>query len=204
MTSIQIMTLPLVETFTSIQGEGHHQGITTSFIRLGGCNIGCPWCDTKESWDGAAHPSLSVEKIVDNVSQFDHDIVIITGGEPLMHDLGSLCAALHKAGYRTHLETSGAYPISGTWDWISLSPKKLAPPVPEIVGMADELKVVIRNRNDFQWAEEYENQVKEDCKLYLQPEWEKGEIAKSWIEVYIKEHPKWRMSLQLHKYLDLP
>ena len=197
-------SLPLVEAFYTIQGEGFHQGKAAYFIRLGGCDVGCVWCDVKESWDASAHPLQSVSEMSAEAEKFPGRIAVITGGEPLMHDCGLLTRELHAAGFQTHIETSGAYPLSGEWDWICLSPKKFKAPLPGPIEQADELKVVIFNPVDFGWAETYAEKVKPGCQLFLQPEWSKRETVTPMISEYIMENPKWEFSLQLHKYIHLP
>jgi 7-carboxy-7-deazaguanine synthase len=196
--------LPLVEAFYTIQGEGHHQGKAAYFIRLGGCDVGCVWCDVKESWDASAHPLQVVSDIIDQARKFPGRIAVVTGGEPLMHDCGLLTKELQTAGFQTHIETSGAYPLSGDWDWICLSPKKFKAPLDDSIKRADELKVVIINPSDFKWAETYAEKVKPGCQLFLQPEWSKREIIIPLINDYIMANPKWSFSLQLHKYIHLP
>ena len=196
--------LPVMEEFYTIQGEGFHQGKAAYFIRLAGCDVGCVWCDVKESWDVSKHPIVSIDAIVARAIQYPGRMAVVTGGEPLMHDCAELTNALHRAGFHTNIETSGAYPISGNWDWICLSPKKFKPPVPEIPGKADELKVVIYNRSDFNWAEQYAQVISPTCKLYLQPEWERSAQMTPLIIEYIKNNPRWEFSLQLHKYLEVP
>ncbi|MBO9632510.1 MAG: 7-carboxy-7-deazaguanine synthase QueE [Chitinophagaceae bacterium] len=193
-----------MEYFYTLQGEGYHQGKAAYFIRLGGCDVGCVWCDVKESWDASKHPVLDLGTIVAGAAQFPGRIAIITGGEPLMHELDPLTDALHDAGFQTHIETSGAHPLSGEWDWICLSPKKFKAPLPEILPLANELKVVIYNKSDFEWAEKYAAQVSPHCKLYLQPEWSKSQQITPLIIDYIKDHPQWEFSLQLHKYIHVP
>jgi organic radical activating enzyme len=197
--------LPVMEHFYTLQGEGCHQGKAAYFIRLGGCDVGCVWCDVKESWDASVHPQLSIPQIIEAVQQSMNDgIVVITGGEPLMHPLDELTAALHNAGYRCHLETSGAHPLSGTWDWICVSPKKFKAPLTEVLLTADELKVVVFNTSDFNWAEEHAGQTKKSCLHYLQPEWDKREKISPLIIQFIQQHPSWQLSLQVHKYLNIP
>lgn len=196
--------LPVMEHFYTIQGEGYHQGSAAYFIRLAGCDVGCVWCDVKESWQEDAHPRYRIDEIVDTVRKTPAKIVVITGGEPLMHRLDRLTAALQEAGFKTHIETSGAHPLSGTWDWICLSPKKFKPPLPEILVQADELKVVVFNTSDFVWAEQYAQQVSPGCRLFLQPEWEKSEKITPLIIEYIKNNPRWQLSLQVHKYVGVP
>ena len=205
--TITTQLLPVVEHFYTLQGEGFHQGRAAYFVRLGGCDVGCVWCDVKESWDASVHPKMTVDEIVNTVVQNSSPkkgLVVITGGEPLMHDLTQLTAALQAAGYETNIETSGSSPISGDWDWICLSPKKFKAPLPEIVQMANELKVVIFNKADFAWAGKYAAQTGPTCKLYLQPEWGKAAIVTPLIVDYIKQHPQWELSLQLHKYINVP
>lgn len=196
--------LPVVERFFSIQGEGHHAGTPVFFIRLGGCDVGCPWCDTKESWDADAHPSRTVEDLVGEVQEERVETVILTGGEPTAHQLGPLTEGLKKAGKKVHLETSGAHPLSGRYDWVCLSPKRFSPPYEAYYALADELKVVVHNERDLEWAEAEAAKVRADCKLFLQPQWGRVERSSELILSYIHRHPKWRISLQLHKYLDLP
>ena len=196
--------LPLMEAFYTIQGEGFHQGKAAYFIRLAGCDVGCVWCDVKESWDANAHPIRSVTDMVNEAKKFPGRIAVITGGEPLMHDCSLLTRELHRAGFQTHIETSGAYPLSGEWDWICLSPKKFKPPLTGPIARADELKVVIYHPSDFQWAASFAQKVKPDCKLFLQPEWSKRETIIPLIAAYILENPQWIFSLQLHKYIHMP
>lgn len=204
-------TLPVMESFYTIQGEGFYQGRAAYFIRLGGCDVGCVWCDVKESWDASLHPQKSVQDLVDEVvsscppgDDGKGPIIVITGGEPLMHNLDELTQALRAQGYQTNIETSGSWPLSGTWDWICLSPKKFKAPLPEVLPHANELKVVIFNKSDFAWAEQHAALVGPHCKLYLQPEWEKSAIVTPLIVDYIKAHPKWEFSLQIHKYMQVP
>ena len=220
---INTNTLPVMESFYTIQGEGYYQGSAAYFIRLGGCDVGCVWCDVKDSWDADKHPQYTVEKIVeeavrslpltvnrqqtaDNSQRLTVDglIAVITGGEPLMHNLDKLTAELKAKGFRTNIETSGSSPLSGYWDWICLSPKKFKAPLPEVVPFANELKIVVFNKHDFEWAEIYAAQVPANCKLYLQPEWDKAATVTPLIVDYIKQNPKWELSLQLHKYINVP
>lgn len=196
--------LPVMESFYTLQGEGFHQGRAAFFIRLGGCDVGCVWCDVKESWDAGKHPRLTIGELVAAAAAFPGRLAVITGGEPLMHDCSALTAALRAAGYATHIETSGAWPVSGDWDWICLSPKKFKAPLPEIVPLANELKVVIYNKSDFAWAEEWAAQTSPGCRLFLQPEWSKSATVTPLIIEYIKAHPQWEFSLQLHKYIHVP
>lgn len=202
--AIHIHSLPVMEHFYTIQGEGYHQGRAAYFIRLGGCDVGCVWCDVKDSWDAAKHPLVEVDTLISLVKQTPARIVVITGGEPLMHPLDHLTSALQAAGLATHLETSGAHPLSGQWDWICLSPKKFKAPLPGILPVASELKVVIYHPSDFKWAETYAESVSPACKRYLQPEWDKREQMTPLIVDYIKENPGWELSLQLHKYIRVP
>lgn len=197
-------TLPVMEHFYTIQGEGYHQGRAAYFIRLGGCDVGCVWCDVKESWDMTRHPLYRIRDIRSEVQKTPAGIAVITGGEPLMHNLDLLTRELQEAGLKTHIETSGAYPLSGNWDWICLSPKKFKEPLPEIAGKANELKVIVFNKTDFAWAEKYAAMASPGCKLYLQPEWEKAPLVTPLIIDYIKDHPKWELSLQIHKYINVP
>ena len=196
--------LPVMEHFYTLQGEGYYQGQAAYFIRLGGCDVGCVWCDVKESWDAAAHPLLSIDEIVLNVKQTPAKIVVITGGEPLLHDLEELTTRLKESGFRIHIETSGSSPISGTLDWITLSPKKFKEPLPEVLPHANELKIIVFNKSDFIWAEKYAASVSSSCKLYLQPEWSKAASITPLIVDYIKHHPQWQLSLQTHKYINVP
>jgi 7-carboxy-7-deazaguanine synthase len=197
-------TLPVMEHFYTLQGEGFHQGKAAYFIRLAGCDVGCVWCDVKDSWNVEKHPLHQIEDLVQEVKKTPAGIVVITGGEPLMHNLDQLTKQLKSAGLKTHIETSGAYPLSGQCDWICLSPKKFKAPLAELLPFAHELKVVIFNRSDFNWAEEYAAQVSPACKLYLQPEWEKAHQMIPMIIDYIKTNPRWELSLQLHKYINVP
>ncbi len=196
--------LPVMEHFYTLQGEGFHQGKAAYFIRLGGCDVGCVWCDVKDSWDAEKHPKHNIEYIISNVEKTAAKLVVITGGEPLMHNLNALTAALQSKGFETNIETSGAHPLSGSWDWICLSPKKFKAPLPEILPFANELKIVVFNKSDFDWAEEYAAKVSPGCKLFLQPEWDKAAIVTPLIIEYIKANPKWELSLQIHKYINVP
>lgn len=200
----EIASLPVMEHFYTLQGEGFHQGKAAYFIRLGGCDVGCVWCDVKDSWDAEKHPTLNVESLRLKVKETPAEIVVITGGEPLMHDLDALTKELQSAGLKTHIETSGAYPLSGSWDWICLSPKKFKAPLAEVTPFANELKVVVFNKSDFDWAEKYAAQVSPGCKLYLQPEWSKAAEITPLIIDYIKANPQWGLSLQIHKYINVP
>lgn len=193
-----------MEHFYTLQGEGLYQGQAAYFIRLGGCDVGCVWCDVKESWDAAAHPHLVVSALVQLVKQTPARIVVITGGEPLMHNLNALTLAFRSAGIRTHMETSGSSPLSGNWDWITLSPKKFKQPLDEVAAAAHELKVVVYHKSDFAWAEQWAAKVPAGCRLYLQPEWSRASAMTPLIVDYIKSHPQWQLSLQIHKYINVP
>ena len=196
--------LPVMESFYTIQGEGFNTGKAAYFIRLGGCDVGCVWCDVKDSWDVTKHPLITIEKIVEDALKHPSRFVVITGGEPLMHDLTFLCSELHKNKFTIALETSGAYPLTGTFDWICVSPKKFKFPLPELLNIADELKTVVYNKSDFEWAEKNASGVKSGCKLFLQPEYDEfNKIMPSIIE-YVKAHPKWQISLQSHKVMNIP
>ncbi|MRT16548.1 7-carboxy-7-deazaguanine synthase QueE [Vitellibacter sp. q18] len=195
--------LPLMEEFYTIQGEGFHKGTAAYFIRVGGCDVGCHWCDVKESWNAALHPPTAIEAIVDNAAKYSKTIVI-TGGEPLTWDMGPLTGMLKKRGMQTHIETSGAYPLTGVWDWICLSPKKMKLPTEEIYKVANELKVIVFNKDDFRFAEEQAAKVNKDCILYLQPEWSKREKMIPLIVDFVMQNPQWKVSLQTHKYLNIP
>jgi organic radical activating enzyme len=197
------LMLPLMEQFYTIQGEGFHTGKAAYFIRIGGCDVGCHWCDVKESWNANLHPPTAIEEIITSAQPYSNTVVV-TGGEPLTWDMAPLTQALKKAGKVLHIETSGAYPLSGSWDWICLSPKKTKPPKAEFYKVAHELKVVIYNKHDFKWAEEHAAQVAPHCKLFLQPEWSKREAMIPLISEYVMEHTQWQVGLQTHKYLGLP
>ena len=203
-TAIAVATLPVMEQFYTLQGEGFYQGRAAYFIRLGGCDVGCVWCDVKDSWDAARHPQLAIDNIVAEAQKYPGRLAVVTGGEPLLHKLDALTQALHAAGFQTNIETSGSSPLSGSWDWICLSPKKFKAPLPEVVPFANELKVVIFNKSDFAWAEQYAAMVGPACKRYLQPEWEKASIVTPLIVDYIQQHPQWQLSLQVHKYINVP
>ena len=196
--------LPVMEHFYTLQGEGFHQGRAAYFIRLGGCDVGCVWCDVKDSWNAENHPKLEIKDIVAAIKKTPAQLVVITGGEPLLHHLDELTNQLKAAELQTNIETSGAHPLSGNWDWICLSPKKFKAPLPEILPKANELKVVIFNKSDLDWAEQYAALVSPSCKLYLQPEWDKAAQMIPLITDYIKAHPAWELSLQIHKYINVP
>ncbi|MBT2559089.1 7-carboxy-7-deazaguanine synthase QueE [Hymenobacter sp. ISL-91] len=197
-------SLPVMEQFYTIQGEGYNTGRAAYFIRLGGCDVGCVWCDVKESWPLDAHPRHALADLVSAVTAHPGRNVVVTGGEPLMHELGPLTAALQQAGCQTWIETSGAYPLSGNWNWICISPKKFKAPLPSVLAAAHELKIVVFNKSDFAWAEEHAAQVGPECRLYLQPEWSKAAAMTPLIVEYVKANPRWQVSLQTHKYLDIP
>lgn len=193
-----------MEIFYSIQGEGFHSGKPAIFIRLGGCDVGCHWCDVKESWDENDHPRMSVSEIIDAIKSFESKMVVITGGEPLMYDLKELTQELKSAGYQLNIETSGVYPFTGTFDWVCFSPKKFKPPHESIFAKANEIKAIVFNKSDFDFAESFLKQLNGDCIHYLQPEWSKAEIMTPQIIDYTKSHPNWNISLQTHKYLNIP
>ena len=203
-TANNISPLPVMESFYTLQGEGFHQGRAAYFIRLGGCDVGCVWCDVKDSWDAGKHPLVNIDDLISDIKKTSAKLVVITGGEPLMHDLTHLTKALQEQGYETNIETSGSHPLSGSWNWVCLSPKKFKAPLPEVVPFANELKVVIFNKSDFDWAEKYAALVSPTCKLYLQPEWDKASTVTPLLIDYIKAHPKWELSLQIHKYINVP
>jgi len=195
--------LPLMEEFYTIQGEGFHKGTAAYFIRIGGCDVGCHWCDVKESWNAKLHPPTAVETIVDNAVKYSKTVVV-TGGEPLTWDMSLLTSLLKQKGAAIHIETSGAYPLTGIWDWICLSPKKIKLPTEEIYRVANELKVIVFNKHDLVFAEEQAAKVNQDCILYLQPEWSNREKMMPLIVEYVMQNPKWKVSLQTHKYLNIP
>ena len=199
----QGLMLPLMEEFYTIQGEGYHKGTAAYFIRIGGCDVGCHWCDVKESWNAEIHPPTGIDSIVDNAVLYS-DTIVVTGGEPLTWDMGPLTEALKAKELKIHIETSGAYPLSGQWDWICLSPKKNKLPISDIYDKADELKVIVYNKHDLIFAEEQASLVNDNCILYLQPEWSAREKVIPIIVDYVMKHPKWKVSLQTHKYLNIP
>ncbi len=196
--------LPLIQEFYTIQGEGFHTGKAAYFIRIGGCDIGCSWCDTKVSWNLDVHTLASTDDIIDAAYNSEAKSIVVTGGEPTSYDLAYLCKKAKEKKLQTFIETSGAYKLTGEWDWICLSPKQQKPPKNDIYNKADELKMIIFNESDFEWAEEAAKYVSEKCKLYLQPEWSKRNENTSKIIEYIKKNPKWNLSVQLHKYLQIP
>ncbi|MBS1486524.1 MAG: 7-carboxy-7-deazaguanine synthase QueE [Bacteroidetes bacterium] len=193
-----------MESFYTIQGEGFYQGHAAYFIRLAGCDVGCVWCDVKESWEADQHPKIEVSEIVSQAKKSGSKIAVVTGGEPALYDLSALTNELQAAGLKTNIETSGAYPLSGTWDWVCLSPKKFKAPHPSVFEKADELKIIIYNKSDFDWAEEHAAQVSSSCQLFLQPEWSREKEMIPLIIEYVKKNPQWKVSLQIHKYMNIP
>ncbi|MFP4065020.1 MAG: 7-carboxy-7-deazaguanine synthase QueE [Bacteroidales bacterium] len=198
------LLLPVMEMFYSIQGEGFNTGRPAAFVRIGGCDVGCHWCDVKESWNAALHPLTIVSDIVDYVYAFPANAVVITGGEPLRYNLNSLCGSLKEKGVSIYLETCGGYPLSGQYDWICLSPKRNMEPRPDMLHMADELKVIVYDKDDLEWAERNAERVKQNCRLYLQPEWSRYTEILPVIVDYIKAHPQWMVSIQAHKFMRIP
>jgi organic radical activating enzyme len=196
--------LPVMEAFYTIQGEGYHSGKAAYFIRLAGCNVGCSWCDVKESWDEYLHPLRKITDITKEAASHPSTFVVITGGEPTMHDLTRLVNELQKMDRIVAIETSGTYPLHVTVDWYCFSPKKFKKPIPEAYEKANELKVVINHPSDFKWAEIHAEKVNATCALYLQPEWSKEERFLPMIVEYVKNNPKWNISLQTHKYMNIP
>ncbi len=196
--------LPVMEEFYTLQGEGFNTGQAAYFIRVGGCDVGCKWCDVKESWNATDFPPVSTDLVIRHAISFPAKAIVVTGGEPLLYNMDYLCSELHGRGVRIFLETSGSQPLSGSWDWICVSPKKDAPPLEDVAGKANELKVIIHDNTDFGWAEENSLLVSESCLLYLQPEWSRRETMMPQIISYIRENPRWRISLQSHKYMHIP
>ena len=196
--------LPVMEAFYTLQGEGFHQGKAAYFIRLAGCDVGCVWCDVKESWDKDLYPYQEIEEIVEKAKKHPARLAVITGGEPTLYNLERLTKSLRDEGFQTNIETSGSSLLTGSWDWICLSPKKFKPPLPGILPKANELKIIVFNKSDFEWAQKYAALVSPPCKLYLQPEWGKAEIVTPWIIDFIKQNPEWQLSLQIHKYINVP
>ena len=196
--------LPLMEDFYTIQGEGFHTGKPAYFTRIGGCDVGCSWCDVKESWNAELWPVTPTDEIVRRVLTSPAKAVVVTGGEPLIYQLGYFCDQLKNNGFETYLETSGSHPMSGSWDWVCLSPKKFSPPLEENYKRADEYKVIVQNQGDFKWAEKNVHRLRSDCKLYLQPEWSKATQMMEAIVEYVKANPGWNISLQSHKYMHIP
>jgi organic radical activating enzyme len=195
---------PVMEHFYTIQGEGYYTGHAAYFVRLGGCNIGCVWCDVKDSWDADSHPKISVQNIIEDVKRSGAQICVITGGEPAMHNLIPLIQELKANNIRSHIETSGAYPLSGNPDWICLSPKKFKFPIPETLAIANEFKPIVFHQSDIQWAESFIPNLNSKCKLYLQTEWSKSDLNLPLIINFVKANPQWKISLQTHKYLNIP
>jgi organic radical activating enzyme len=201
---IQNNSLPVMEHFYTLQGEGAYTGNAAYFVRLGGCDVGCVWCDVKESWDINAHPQITIQNIVSFINDAKSPIAVITGGEPLMHNLYALTESIQSKGIRTHIETSASHPLSGNWDWICVSPKKFKAPLPEILIKANELKVIIFNKSDFEWAEKHSSMVGNNCQLFLQPEWDQQSKMLQLIIDYVKQNPKWKIGLQTHKWMQIP
>jgi 7-carboxy-7-deazaguanine synthase len=204
LTQEHIAAYPVMEHFYTLQGEGQYTGQAAYFIRLGGCDVGCVWCDVKESWDMDAHPLVPVDELVAAAAQHPARIAVITGGEPALHNLQALTDALHEAGFRVHIETSGSAELTGVLDWVTLSPKKFKAPLDSCLREADELKIIVYHKSDLAWAEQYAAQVRPDCLLFLQPEWSRRDQMMPLITEYIQQHPQWRFSLQTHKYLNIP
>ena len=204
MSELNHLRLPLMESFYTIQGEGVYTGHAAYFIRLGGCDVGCVWCDVKESWDAEKHPLTEIPAMVSQAKATGAPVVVVTGGEPAMYDLSALTAEIRKQGMRAHIETSGAHALTGTWDWVCLSPKKFKMPLPEVYEKADELKVIVYNKSDFAWAETEALRVTTKCRLLLQPEWSKAVEMSALIVDYVRQNPRWQISLQTHKYLNIP
>ena len=198
------IVLPVMESFLTIQGEGYFSGKTSYFLRIGGCDVGCHWCDVKESWDPNLHPLIKVDTIISSILETNVKTVVVTGGEPLMWNMEYLTSQLVKNNIQVHLETSGAYALSGTFNWICLSPKKTMKPLNSIYSLASELKIIISNKNDFKWAMKYKENVNSKCKLYLQPEWSKKDSILPIIIDFVTKNPQWTISLQAHKYMNIP
>jgi 7-carboxy-7-deazaguanine synthase len=196
--------LPVMEEFYTLQGEGFNTGQAAFFIRVGGCDVGCKWCDVKESWNASDFPPVSTDVVVEHAVSYPAKAIVVTGGEPLLYNMDYLCRELHIRDIRIFLETSGSQPLSGEWDWICMSPKKDAPPLKEVAARANELKVIIHDNTDFQWAEENALLVSHSCILYLQPEWSRRDAMMPEIIRYIQANPKWKISLQSHKYMHIP
>ena len=196
--------LPLVEDFYTIQGEGFHAGKPAYFIRLGGCDVGCRWGDSKMTWNPRLYPPVEVDSIVERACSYPAQAIVITGGEPLLYPLGVLTEMLHAKGLEIFLETSGSHPFSGVFDWVCLSPKRQQSPLEEAYGRADELKVIVESEADFEWAERNAEQVGRECKLFLQPEWSVSEEIMPLLVEYVKAHPAWNISIQTHKYMHIP
>lgn len=193
-----------MESFLTVQGEGSYTGAAAWFIRLGGCDVGCAWCDVKESWDENAHPQVTAGTLVDEAVASKAPICVVTGGEPAMHDLTALTEGLQAAGIRTHIETSGTHPLTGSWDWITFSPKRFKAPLDAIYAQTDELKVIVVNRQDLEWGREHAARLEAPARLYFQPEWDRREQVLDYTVAFVQENTEWRISLQTHKYLGLP
>lgn len=196
--------LPVMESFYTLQGEGVYRGHPAYFIRLAGCDVGCTWCDVKESWDAGQYDEIEVDLLLEKAINSGTNIVVITGGEPLIYNLDDLTKKLRRNGLKVHLETSGAYKLSGKWDWICVSPKKFKAPLPDVIGMANELKIIVVNKHDFIWAEEQVNFVSDGCQYLLQPEWGKADTILPQMIDYVKANPHWSISIQEHKYINIP
>ena len=199
-----IKSYPVMESFLSIQGEGGHQGKTAHFIRLAGCDVGCPWCDVPESWEAADHETRTILELSKEVKESPAPFVVVTGGEPAMHNLTYLTEVIHEHKRKSHIETSGAYPLSGRWDWICVSPKRFKKPLDSVLVQAHEIKVVIAHRNDLRWAQKFADAGNEGTRYFLQPEWSVVDEVMPQILSFMNEHPKWELSLQIHKYIGLP
>jgi organic radical activating enzyme len=196
--------LPVMEEFYTIQGEGYHMGTAAYFVRIGGCDVGCSWCDTKESWDSELFPAIKLNGIIEHVASTPAKTIVVTGGEPSMYPLDYFTKKLQEKGVKTMVETSGAKPLTGVWDWVCLSPKKYSPPHSSVYPKANELKVIIQNAADIVWAEKNAALVSKDCKLFLQPEWSRAEAIMETLTDYVMQHPEWKISLQAHKYMKIP
>jgi len=195
---------PVMEHFYSIQGEGFFAGTPAYFIRLAGCDVGCSWCDVKESWEVSEDQYVDLDSILEIINKSKTKNIIVTGGEPAMYNLGPLTQMLKQNGYKVHLETSGAYPLSGTFDWVCVSPKRFKLPLNESLAKADELKMIVVNRHDLKWGIELAELTTEACQLYFQPEWDRREKVNPIIVDFIKDNPRCKLSLQIHKYLNIP
>lgn len=204
MSELLAVAYPIMEHFYTLQGEGYYAGKAAYFIRIGGCDVGCVWCDVKDSWEADKHPQMTVASLLENAKSFPGKFVVITGGEPAMYTLTPLVQSLQNEGFYVAIETSGSSEFEGNVDWYTFSPKKFKVPVKEAYTRANELKIVVFHKSDFAWAEEHAAQVGSDCLLYLQPEWSKKEQLLPLIIDYVKDHPNWRLSLQTHKYIDIP
>lgn len=202
-TTVLQSSVPVMEMFDTLQGEGFHTGKAAFFIRTGGCDVGCHWCDVKESWDAKAHPAVTYQQILENIEDSHAQLVVITGGEPLMYDMDVLTSAIASKNKKVHVETSGVYELTGQFDWICFSPKKFKQPKEVYYKEAHELKVVIYHPSDLAWADEHAQKMHDGARLYLQPEWSKKDQIMPMIVDHIRANPKWRISLQTHKYLNI-